>query len=530
MVHQNELTELCFYSAGCYDDPFNQIDFQVRWTSPDGTEIIVPGFWAGKNCWKVRYSSSQIGTHCYTTLCNLPDSGLQGQTGSLEIDAYQGENPLYLHGSICRQGEETFLRHQDGTPFFWLADTWWMGLTTRLSYPDDFETMVKDRQEKGFSVVQIVAGLYPDMLPFDPRGKNEAGFPWDEQFHEINPAYFDIADRKIFSLIQHGITPCVVGSWGFFMKFAGKETLKRHWRYLIARWGACPVAWCVAGEANMAFYDDDISMEEHLKRSRQDWNDIASYIHSLDAFHRLVTVHPTQYGHEQIQNEELLDLDMLQTGHGGVPSLVPTMQMVKKAVARKKLPVIDSEVCYEGICGSSYSDVQRYAFLSCVFLGCCGHTYGANGIWQLNDKNCPYGVSPHGAQWGTTSWQEAYRLPGSQQLGYLKQYLTRFQWWRFEQHPEWVENPCSGEALDGNFAMGIPGEVRLFFKPHFGGDFWGTTLLLNLEEDIAYRAERMNPITGEVTDLGPVHPESDGSFRMPRVDAFQDWIYALIRI
>lgn len=129
--------------------------------------------------------------------------------------------------------------------------------------------------------------------------------------------------------------------------------------------------------------------------------------------------------------------------------------------------MIDSEVCYEGICGSSYSDVQRYAFLSCVFLGCCGHTYGANGIWQLNDKNCPYGVSPHGAQWGTTSWQEAYRLPGSQQLGYLKQYLTRFQWWRFEQHPEWVENPCSGEALDGNFAMGIPGEVRLFFKAAF---------------------------------------------------------------
>ena len=81
----------------------------------------------------------------------------------------------------------------------------------------------------------------------------------------------------------------------------------------------------------MAFYDDDISMEEHLKRSRQDWNDIASYIHRLDAFRRLVTVHPTQYGHEQIQNEELLDLDMLQTGHGGVPSLVPTMQMAKMA-------------------------------------------------------------------------------------------------------------------------------------------------------------------------------------------------------
>lgn len=72
--------------------------------------------------------------------------------------------------------------------------------------------------------------------------------------------------------------------------------------------------------------------------------------------------------------------------------------------------------------------------------------------------------------------------------------------------------------------------MRLFFKPYFGGDFWGTTLLLNLEKDVTYRAERMNPITGEVTDLGLVQPQEDSSFRMPRVDAFQDWVYALIRV
>lgn len=146
-----------------------------------------------------------------------------------------------------------------------------------------------------------------------------------------------MADRKIGKLVEYGITPCIVGSWGFFMKFAGKETLKRHWRYLIARWAAYPVAWCVAGEANMAFYDEDISMEEHLKRSRKDWNDMAAYIHGLDAFRRLVTIHPTQYGHEQIEDESLLDLDMLQTGHSGYPSLVPTMQMIKKSVERKTL-------------------------------------------------------------------------------------------------------------------------------------------------------------------------------------------------
>ena len=422
------------------------------------------------------------------------------------------------------------MRHRDGTPFFWLADTWWMGLTTRLAYPEDFETLAEDRRRKGFTVVQIVAGLYPDMLPFDERGKNEGGFPWDEQFTQINPLYFDMADRKIISLIEHGITPCIVGSWGFYMKFAGKEALKRHWQYLIARWAAYPVVWCVAGEANMAFYDEACPMEEHLRQSRRDWNEMTAFIKEQDVFRRLVTIHPTSYGHEQIEDESLLDLDMLQTGHSGPFSLAPTMQMVRKAVSQKRLPVIDSEVCYEGICGSSYADVQRYAFLSCIFLGACGHTYGANGIWQLNDKNCPYGVSPHGAQWGSTPWQEAYQLPGSRQIGYCKEYLMKFEWWRFEQHPEWVERPCTLEAPDGHFAMGVPGEVCLIFKPNFGGDFWGEVRILHLEPHGAYRAERMDPITGRVTDLGIVHAEADGSFRMPRIDAFQDWVYALIRV
>lgn len=529
-VQQNNVAEFTFTAANPYPHPFDEVELKARFRAPDGSVRTVPGFWAGNNCWKIRYSSAQTGIHQFETICNQNDPGLAGQTGTIEVTAYEGDNPLYRHGSICRKDRETFLRHQDGTPFFWLADTWWMGLTTRLAFPDDFETLAKDREEKGFSVIQIVAGLYPDMLPFDERGKNEGGFPWDEAFTEINPLYFDMADRRIASLTEHGLTPCIVGSWGFFMKFAGMEVLKRHWKYLIARWAAYPVAWCIAGEANMMFYDSQASMEEHLKQSRKDWNEMTAYVKELDEFHRLLTIHPTSNGHEQIENEELLDLDMLQTGHGGPLSLVPTMLQVQKAVMRKKLPVINAEVCYEGICGSSYADVQRYVFLSCIFLGACGHTYGANGIWQLNDKNCPYGVSPHGAQWGDTPWQEAYLLPGSGQIGLLKRYLTGFDWWRFEQHPEWAEAPCSLQGTDGNFAMGIPGEVRLFFKPNFGGDFWGETRLLNLEPDIVYRAERMNPITGQVTDLGIVQPEADGSFKMPRIDAFQDWIYALIRV
>lgn len=520
--------ELTFTTTLTYKNPFADVMLDARFTRPDGSVVTVPGFWDGEGVWKLRYSGV-CGVHSYVTVSN--DPMLDGQSGEIEVEPYTGENPLYLRGAICRKGQALHLSYGDGTPFFWLADTWWMGLTTRLRFPEDFAELTADRVKKGFNVVQIVAGLYPDMLPFDQRGANEAGFPWDEQFTAVNPAYFDMADRRIRHLAENGITPCVVGSWGFFMKFAGKEVLKKHWRNLMARWAAYPVAWCIAGEANMTFYDDaSLPYHEHLRRSRHDWNDMVQYVKALDPFGRLITIHPTQKGHEQIEDETLLDLDMLQTGHSGMTTLVPQMKAIAEAVARKKLPVINSECCYEGICGSSYCDVQRYIFLSDFFLGAAGHTYGANGIWQLNGLDKPYGVSPHGAAWGDTSWKDAAALPGSLHIGLCKQWLTRFDWTQLEQHPEWVENPCSLKACDGHFCAGIPGKLRLIFKPNFGGDFWGSLRVLGLEAGAVYRAFRFNPITGVETDLGEAVPEADGSWRFPRVDSFQDWLYALVRV
>ena len=145
-------------------------------------------------------------------------------------------------------------QHADGTPFFWLGDTWWMGLCKRLSWPDGFETLTADRVHKGFTMVQIVAGLYPDMEPFDERGANEAGYPWERDFARINPAYFDMADVRIQHLADHGLAACIVGFWGYFIPRMGMDKVKQHWRYLIARWSAYPVVWCLAGEGTMPYY------------------------------------------------------------------------------------------------------------------------------------------------------------------------------------------------------------------------------------------------------------------------------------
>ncbi len=55
-------------------------------------------------------------------------------------------------------------------------------------------------------------------------------------------------------LVEEGLTPCIVGAWGFHLPWLGLEKMKQHQRYLYARWGALPIVWCIAGELNLPYY------------------------------------------------------------------------------------------------------------------------------------------------------------------------------------------------------------------------------------------------------------------------------------
>ncbi len=92
------------------------------------------------------------------------------------------------------------------------------------------------------------------MPGFDPRGANEAGFPWEPDYTRLNPAYFDQADLRIAWLARSGLVPAIVGSWGYYLPLMGLAKIKQHWRHMIARWAAYPVVWCLAGEGAMPYY------------------------------------------------------------------------------------------------------------------------------------------------------------------------------------------------------------------------------------------------------------------------------------
>jgi len=507
------MMEWSFYSQKKYRDPFNEVEFSVAFKGPGGDEKIVPGFWSGEN----RSETS--------------DSGLNGKTGRFEITPYEGKNPLFVHGPIKVSADRRHFEHLDGTPFFWLGDFWTMGMVKQLTWPEVFQTLTADRVSKGFSTILVVAGLLPDMPPFDERGANEAGFPWEKDFERINPAYFDMADLRINWLAHSGLVPCIFACWGFFLSWMGVEKMKQHWRYLIARYGAYPSIWGLAGEAMMPYYLSE-NPEKDSAFQRKGWTQIARYVREIDPYHHPITIHPRHggpretidCGHNQVEDASVLDFDMLQTGHGDTASVPNTVERVVECYEHTpRMPVINGEVCFEGHCGANWQNVQRFMFWACVLSGAAGHTYGANGLEHVNTPENPYGVTPQGTGWSILSWQEGYQLPGGRQVGLGKKLLERYEWWRMEPHPEWVEPHWNRDEYFFPYAAGIPGELRIIYTAN------PECVIKHLERDVSYRASWFNPMSGEDFPIGVIRGDDNGDWKSPPMLIYQDWILVLER-
>jgi hypothetical protein len=534
----NVMVELTFNASRTYADPFNQVTLDAIFIGPQGGELRVPAFWDGSNVWKVRYSSALVGIHQFRTECSeSQDKGLDGIIGKVEIRPYIGSNPLYLHGPLHVAADRRHLEHLDHTAFFWLGDTWWMGLCHRLQWPDEFRALASDRKEKGFNVIQIVAGLYPDMPPFDPRGANEAGYPWETNYARIRPEYFDAADQRLGFLVEQGFTPCIVGAWGYFIPWMGVEKMKAHWRYLIARYGAWPVVWCAAGEANLPWYlapgfpyDDRAQVH--------DWTEVMRFVRASDPFRRLLTVHPTAIkrytARHATDDAGLLDFDLLQTPHGQREAVPVTLKAVRESYAAlPRMPVIDGEASYEMLNDSLPTEWTRRMFWLCLMNGAAGHTYGANGIWQCNRPGQPHGASPGGGSgYGKIPWNEAMHLPGSRQLGLAKAFLQQFPWFRFEPHPEWVAAsaepsstpPVQPNTSDEPQAAGIPGVVRIIYVP--GNQ---AVELRHLGSQAKYRASYFDPVNGGKLSLGTAQADEHGVWKCgpPAEREAHDWVLVL---
>jgi hypothetical protein len=527
IARTNQPIELPLTAKRAYTDLFNEVEVDVVFRDAAGESWRVPAFWAGDTTFRVRFAAPRPGRYTWRSECTNPaDAGLHGQAGELTAAVYDGPCALYRHGRLRVAESRRTFEHADGTPFLWLADTWWMGLTKRLDWPEGFQGLVADRVDKGFNTVQIVAGPLPDFCAtkatWDPQQANEAGWPWEPEFARINPAFYDLADQRLVFMIEQGLMPCIVSMWGYYLPFMGVERCKRHWRYLVARYGAYPVTWGLCGECTMPTYaHHGPERDEKAELQMTGWTEVARDLRGMDPYRNLLAVHPScnVLGRMSLTDEALSDFDMLQTGHGGYYSLINSVAAMEAATRREpRMPVLNSEVNYEGIMGGNKDEIQRFLFWASLLQGACGHTYGAQGMWAMNSRHEPFKGTT--GSWGEGFWQEVMHYPGAAQVGLGAQILRNLPWWRLE--PDYTSGT--------RFVARVPGEVIVAYVPCrcFPPELVGSPFPLRIEDGVRYRAQYISPRTGEAIPAGEAVAEK-GQWVPPRVPGMDDWVLILER-
>ena len=519
-------------------------DFDVIVEGPDAV-WRVPGFRDGAGRIRARLFAPAAGDYTYRferremhdaadSAVGSPGTGgdqtMGDLSGSFSVEESSPGAELRRRGRLRVAADRTHLEWTNGEPFFWLGDTWWMGFSPRID-AEGFAGLCRDRVAKGFSVVQIVAGLFPDMPPLDRRGANAGGTAWEPDFAGVNPRYFDEADERIRTIVDHGLVPCIVGCWGYYLSLTSHGVMRAHWEHLIARYAAYPVVFCLAGETRMPYYLS-ATKDDDRDRQREGWTTIARFVRETDPYGNPLTTHPDQRGREQLVDPSVLDFEMLQTGHGDRSSLPFTVEAVRASRSDGEMPVIDSEVCYEGIGAACREDVQRYLFWICMLNGACGHTYGANGLWQANTAEQPYGPSPHGMEWGDTTWQDAMSLPGSAAVGRQKRFLESLSWWTLQPCPDLVAPSASPENPMGpHAARTAGGDLMVVYLPSYP---WQGLEIKGLAPEATITLQVFDPVRGTVHDRPARTAGPDGVLRIPGptpddggiafFPIFQDWL------
>jgi hypothetical protein len=386
---QASIVEWSIESRKRYADPFNDVDVDVVFTK-NGNSWRVPTFWRGGNKWTVRFAPPMPGRYAYhLESTDQANHDLNGHSGIVTVIPYSGKSDLFRHGAIRVSANKRYFEHADATPFYWLGDVWWTGLSSRLPW-DGFKKLTADRKAKGFTVIQIVAGLVPsneEVAPSDPGFCNEGGCVWTPGFERINPRYFDYADRRIQCLLDNGLVPAIVGAWDRVLVQMGTAKLEKHWRYVVARYGAYPVFWIVGGEimdpplALMPKDYTEFMANAHLP-TPGNWTAVARYLRATDPYHHPISVHEVSPDQQPLQDESLTDFNLFQPAHFEWNSIAVEVAQLNLHYARTALtkPLVIGEIGFEGARKVHGATFQRVAYWLAMLNGAAGFSYCAESV------------------------------------------------------------------------------------------------------------------------------------------------------
>ena len=319
-----------------------------------------------------------------------------------------------------------------------LADTWWFALTRRL--PDEaFQALAERRVKQGFTAVQLVVGIPPEVGPEHDSASSPVGPAWTLT-GTFNDQYLAFARQRIQYLNQQGLHVIVYGAWGHQIEWLGLDGMLSWWHRIIATLDDLDVSYCLTGESNLWFSGESAHLlpnkttadfpvnhlrewvsklpyrlqdylirgrqrvkrpfaEQKQSQRRQLWSQVLAEVRQLTERPFIIHTLPQETSELVVDNPQLLAAITTQTGH----SETMRAQLWQRPLAAAGKPFINLEPWYEGILGGFGPADQLYAYWVSMLAGSQSYCYGAHGIWNVGDGHFL-------AQWGGQTFFEAIAL------------------------------------------------------------------------------------------------------------------------
>ena len=432
----------------------------------------------------------------------------------------------FSRGKLTVSENKRFLVFEDGTPFFYLGDTAWE-LFHRLT-KDETEKYLKNRRDKGFTVIQAVAlaeldGLNtPNMEGNKPLLNNDPTQP--------NEDYFRHVDQVIKSAEEKGLFIGLLPTWGDkWNKKWGEGPVvftpgnaKVFGKFLGNRYKNSPnIIWILGG-------DRSVDNENHAQIIRS----MAEGLREGDGGNHLITFHPQggQGSAQYFHNEEWLDFNMRQNGHN--PNFTGVYENTRKDYNRTPVkPVIDGEPIYEDHPiqfdpekngHSTSADVRRPLYWN-LFSGAFGHTYGHHSIWQMWEP----GREP--VNYPLMPWYEAVDQPGAAQMQFGRQLI--------ESRPFLSRVPDDSVIVPHDISTSVPGAGSYRFVATRDTDGTYAMVYVPVGRTFTVRTDFIegneivawwyNPRNGEAQKIGKFPNSGKQAFTPPTPGEKLDWVLVI---
>jgi hypothetical protein len=474
--------EFVLQSSEEYLRPYTEVSVSVLFTNQAGVEIKRPAFWDGDNHWKVRFASPDDSSlwRWESSCSDRMNPGLHAQKGAVQAVPYTGKNDLLRHGLLKMSPGKRNVVHADGKTFLVVGDTPW-AIPFRATV-EQVKKYARDRQEKGFNTALLMS-LQPDMKAEGPNARNtDQGFARafadlpDGHINDLQPEYFQYLDSLMAVLIEHEIVPVYQPVFhGFGWK--GLDVLGNHiepaeyvryCQYLLARYGAQPAMWLLAGDnggRDPGVKESGEMMEEwdcYQQPTGLHYNPCDDYV--ADWAVNNPFKHCEHYN-KTFQAEPWLDFQWAQTGHNGEHLLHKVERMYDNLPTKA---AANGEPTYEGM-----NDGQNglgwwqgeESWLQLMSGGTMGVVYGAAGLWQWKVSADEAGWTAWASQ--AKSWEGALEMEGSRYVGNLGKALGELDLADIEKRPDLLEK--------GQYLLAREGEMYLSYLPQ-GGEIVFKTL------------------------------------------------------